>query len=266
MHIETQVLREGKCNVRCPGLGCTYNLLLDDVKNAMTRSAENAQVLERLETVRSQSFQGRLKEVVCGVHEDDSDDWILHFCQPCPKCFVLARREFGCDHIICRCGCDFCFGCGAPLIDHGIGCLCGYFDADHVFAAWLRIAENSPCDWLWEDWEPSKHFVHTLGFWLWLGGADISPPRMWYDCSYYVINMARGDVFGDSDDWFDDWFHEWDDYDFEIGFEPRKPHGCRGQRQNKDRNEDNKRSTDRAKKGLKTSRADNSYCFRSGAF
>jgi len=50
------------------------------------------------------------------------------------------------------------------------------------FAAWLRTAYTSPCTWLREcekaDLEVLR-FVGTLGFWLWMAGAKISPPDSW---------------------------------------------------------------------------------------
>jgi hypothetical protein len=140
-------------------------------------------VLSTLTRLRNQSCQGRLKEIVHSIAGDQDGRWILQECQPCPKCFVLARRETGCDHIACRCGCDFCFSCGAPT---DYGCLCPYLDEKSregtvFFAAWLRCAEESPCEWLWEEGatKESPRFISTLGFCLWAAGACIDPPESW---------------------------------------------------------------------------------------
>ncbi|KAG8047614.1 hypothetical protein GUJ93_ZPchr0008g11555 [Zizania palustris] len=32
----------------------------------------------------------------------------------CPKCEFFVEKSQGCLHIICRCGFEFCYGCGAP--------------------------------------------------------------------------------------------------------------------------------------------------------
>lgn len=40
--------------------------------------------------------------------------WALESCQACPRCLVIIRKETGCNHIQCRCGAGFCYGCGAP--------------------------------------------------------------------------------------------------------------------------------------------------------
>jgi len=31
----------------------------------------------------------------------------------CPRCRILVERTFGCSHILCRCGCHFCYRCGS---------------------------------------------------------------------------------------------------------------------------------------------------------
>jgi len=181
-HIEIQVLSEGKCSIRCPGIQCHYHLLQKDVEYAMWGSSASHAVLDNLSRLRNQFCQDRLKEIVFGTIPglEQSDEWLLGQCQPCPQCFVLCRREGGCDHIVCRCGCDFCFGCGSPST-----CLCGRLASECrsgmvFFAAWLRSSYESPCEWLWEDVckvpGPSD-FMPTLGFWLWIGGAQI--PVVW---------------------------------------------------------------------------------------
>jgi len=186
-HIEVQVLSEGKCSIRCPGEGCRYHLLLQDVNYALWDSHAKQQVLDTLAQVSNQSCQDRLKECVFGTVGGESADWVLRECQPCPQCFVLARRETGCNHIVCRCGCDFCFSCGAPNCGHEeAGCICGHLehqsrDGQVFFAAWLRSAYATPCEWLREEDanDPTHRFVTTLGFWLWLAGAPISAPLAW---------------------------------------------------------------------------------------
>lgn len=183
-HIETQVLSEGKCSIRCPGIGCHYLLLRQDVEYAMWGSRAGNQVLEALSHMSSQSCQDRLKKMVFGKVSDESAQWLLGECQPCPKCFVLSRRETGCNHIVCRCGCDFCFGCGAPSTS---ACLCDSLLPDIgstrvFFAAWLRVAHESPCDWLWESIDREEgpaSLMQTLGFWLWIAGAEI--PIVWQE-------------------------------------------------------------------------------------
>lgn len=204
----------------------------------MWGSATSDAVLETLARLRSQSCQDRLKEMVLGTLSDKSALWLLGECQPCPTCFVLSRRETGCNHIVCRCGCDFCFQCGAPTSDSV--CLCDRLHPDCrsgnvFFAAWLRASDQSPCDWLWEKSaacykespDRPSDFMATLGFFLWAGGAEIPvvwegsdqpreneqrtvlSPLKWFNGSY-VSDEWRDDFsgsdFGDSDlDEFDEW-------------------------------------------------------------
>ncbi|GLC42596.1 hypothetical protein PLESTB_001117400 [Pleodorina starrii] len=55
----------------------------------------------------------------------------------CPACKLIVERSEGCNHMRCRCGCDFCYGCGKPYKDtrptpdnvHGTpACGCPLFD------------------------------------------------------------------------------------------------------------------------------------------
>nr|AFK40132.1 unknown [Lotus japonicus] len=32
--------------------------------------------------------------------------------QRCPKCSFYVQRRSGCEHMKCRCGCNFCYECG----------------------------------------------------------------------------------------------------------------------------------------------------------
>ncbi|XP_061374008.1 uncharacterized protein LOC133316287 [Gastrolobium bilobum] len=32
--------------------------------------------------------------------------------QKCPKCYMYVQRRSGCEHMLCRCGCQFCYHCG----------------------------------------------------------------------------------------------------------------------------------------------------------
>lgn len=185
-YVEIQVMEEGKANVRCPGLGCSYHLLPEDVARSIEMSQGKESVSERLDALKSQRGEERLRELVHEALRDRSSSWLLEESQPCPRCLVLARRETGCNSVVCRCGTNFCFRCGGPFDDWDSGCLCGWLDrhqGEVAFAAWLRWSEASPCAWLWDwhetDKSESARFVNTLGFWLWLAGAWVQPPATW---------------------------------------------------------------------------------------
>jgi len=230
-HIEIQVLSEGKWNVRCPGEGCRYHLLQQDMQQALQGSDVGAKVLETLMQLRDHSCQDRLKQLVCGTACDRAEHWVLQECQPCPKCFVIARRETGCDHIVCRCGCHFCFTCGAPQADDPeAGCLCEYLkedckDGQVYFAAWLRSAWTSPCEWLWEEvQEEPQRFISTLAFWLWTAGAHVEPPASWDGCrsasTSNNTNLRPLQWAGNTNDWdLDDFYFRYflsDIYDIDL--------------------------------------------------
>lgn len=61
--------------------------------------------------------------------------WASESCQACPRCLVLIRKETGCDHIQCRCGSSFCYGCGAP----DGRCVCRG-EKGPILARWLRCS------------------------------------------------------------------------------------------------------------------------------
>jgi hypothetical protein len=55
---------------------------------------------------------------------------------PAQGCGHLVERSDGCNHVLCLCGCSFCYACGAPYADtqptadnaHGTpGCSCSLF-------------------------------------------------------------------------------------------------------------------------------------------
>merc|ERR1712187_1067418 len=105
---------EGIWNIRCPGEGCSYRLVEEDISMAVRGSELQDKVLRRYAQLRQQNGDQRLRDMVVPGMSDPSQGWILSECQVCPSCHVLARREDGCTHIVCRCNCHFCFGCGAP--------------------------------------------------------------------------------------------------------------------------------------------------------
>ncbi|CAJ1395288.1 unnamed protein product [Effrenium voratum] len=155
-HVEIQLL-EGRYNVRCPGAaGCSYRLVSLDVGRALDvleREDGKEEVVGtlrlRYEQLRSDCHQHRLRELL-KKSQGANEAWLLTRVQPCPRCLTLVRKETGCSHVFCRCGSDFCFPCGAPPG----GCICSQMrrpgGSKVVFAAWLRSADESRVEWLWD--------------------------------------------------------------------------------------------------------------------
>lgn len=70
--------------------------------------------------------------------DENFEDWAAGACQACPVCLVIVRKETGCDHIRCRCGTSFCYGCGAPY--GGSQCICGVAASHGArLAQWLLL-------------------------------------------------------------------------------------------------------------------------------
>ena len=42
----------------------------------------------------------------------------------CPKCHQLMEKSGGCQHMVCRCGFDFCWECLSSWNDHGPYLVC----------------------------------------------------------------------------------------------------------------------------------------------
>lgn len=178
-YVEIQILEEGHFNPRCPGERCSYRLVPLDVPRALERSARGEETWQKFEQLRSECHAGRLKELLSEQGPALATAWLLSECQPCPRCLTLVRREEGCLHVFCRCGCDFCFGCGGPDPE---GCICPYMEKTRevVFAAWLRTSPESPVEWLWESRarveEDQERFLSSLHFFLWMAGAEVEAP------------------------------------------------------------------------------------------
>jgi len=119
-YVEMKILNDGVWNIRCPGERCTYHLLEEDVKMAVKGSTRQDAALTIYSQLRQENCANRLNNVLACGTSNPSQNWILTSCQVCPNCHVIARREDGCNHIVCRCGCHLCFGCGVPyeVLDH----------------------------------------------------------------------------------------------------------------------------------------------------
>ncbi|CAE7354268.1 unnamed protein product [Symbiodinium sp. CCMP2456] len=81
-YVEMQILEEGRFNLKCPGIGCSYRLLPLDVERALEASEPERQqaALERYGSMRSASHGQRLREVVLGT-AGPSERWLLEECQ-----------------------------------------------------------------------------------------------------------------------------------------------------------------------------------------
>jgi len=132
-YVEVKVLEEGLWNLRCPGEGCPYRLITDDISEAVVESERRAEALALHSRLRNDNFAPRLEEMLTSQRSvaadsskelDTCEAMLLAECQVCPNCCVLVRREGGCTHIACRCGQDFCFGCGGPISDDNDDCCC----------------------------------------------------------------------------------------------------------------------------------------------
>jgi len=163
-YVELKILDEGVWHIRCPGEGCRYRLVVDNVRDALSSVPREEEALARYEQLRNEDCASRLRGAINDALEDESQAWLLQDCQACPRCFVLTFRADGCLHLACRCGAHFCYGCGAPNAD-GDACMCDMRDMgmetdvrSSRFALWLA-AGTSP---VVEDLRPALSRVWDL--------------------------------------------------------------------------------------------------------
>lgn len=69
------------------------------------------------------------------------EQWAAGCCQACPVCLVVVRKDTGCNHMVCHCGTEFCFGCGAPYNQMlGPRCVCREMANESLkLGFWLRM-------------------------------------------------------------------------------------------------------------------------------
>jgi len=172
MYIRSK-LEDGAWNMRCPAVACKYMLLDSDLRKVLVlpginsklplniddkeRTAQQQEGVRLLETyrgLRCADFGAHLQEILAAAESriqekttrEDEDqerepgfrDWARVSCQACPTCRVIVRKETGCNHIQCRCGTSFCYGCGAPSESNA--CICRTKGAEELpqLARWLK--------------------------------------------------------------------------------------------------------------------------------
>lgn len=178
-------LTETSWNIRCPFVGdkgerCPYIMMEADLQSVLNKP-EDASLLSQYEELRMADHGDHLRAILSSQKSDpdsdttlDSDSthsasdsgtdsegsgfelWAGNSCQACPRCLVVVRKDTGCDHMVCRCGTEFCFRCGGPY-SRSVGpeCICKAMPdvvGDHRarLGFWLhyygRLDSNKPVD------------------------------------------------------------------------------------------------------------------------
>jgi len=143
-HVEVKLLHQGIWNVRCPGEGCAYRLLEQDIHRALRSSRHRDRAMQVYNNLRNANGRSRLRSALSLALAEGPESWLWSQSQACPKCFILAYRDHGCDHLVCRCGCDYCFVCGGYMYgpDSTTVCCCREFHLPRhrsYLAAWLCL-------------------------------------------------------------------------------------------------------------------------------
>ena len=119
-------------HTRCPHHQCLHHFTRNEIENAVQRNAQEQRIIqafdaaayERANPPRVAELDPEMRAMIDRVEV-----------RICPQCRNGVQRIDGCNHMTCRCRCEFCYACGTPynpLINGGRGwgaraCACPRF-------------------------------------------------------------------------------------------------------------------------------------------
>ncbi|XP_026398129.1 E3 ubiquitin-protein ligase dbl4-like [Papaver somniferum] len=111
-HIATKV-QENVTLITCPEFNCKERLEPHSCKDIISGAVFYLWEISLCESLRPVSDR---------VLRGDQDKLLVQLAEKkkwkkCPGCKYYVERTMGCLHIICRCGSEFCYGCGATWSD-----------------------------------------------------------------------------------------------------------------------------------------------------
>ncbi|KAI3912882.1 hypothetical protein MKW98_012824 [Papaver atlanticum] len=111
-HIATKV-QENITLITCPEFNCKERLEPHSCKDIISGAVLYLWEISLCESLRPVSDT---------VLRGDQDKLLVQLAEKkkwkkCPGCKYYVERTMGCLHIICRCGSEFCYGCGATWSD-----------------------------------------------------------------------------------------------------------------------------------------------------
>merc|ERR1712224_143300 len=100
-------IEDGAISIPCPA-GCGHELNEQDIKKI------NPILAAPLEANRVAKRAEQLVDLFETSH--DLLEWAADGnAQICPHCTTLVSKDGGCNHITCKCGGHFCYGCGMKM-------------------------------------------------------------------------------------------------------------------------------------------------------
>eukprot|EP01132_Coremiostelium_polycephalum_P001429 gene1429-1803_t len=99
----------------------TYTYVVDDYNENEPMnniSNGNRNFIKYLKETRRKGLFGKRRQYKKQVHQRNSHqgkflEWAKKNTTQCPGCYSLIQKSYGCDHMTCLCGQEFCFSCGA---------------------------------------------------------------------------------------------------------------------------------------------------------
>lgn len=160
------------------------------------------------------------------------DEFTLSFlaeqgARQCPDCGVWIILEDGCNNVMCRCGCRFCYCCGAK----------GSHDGGGTFFDNVVMEEEDRS----YDWDPDNESVAGAVVPLFEGDPfyDFDWLDVWCD-NTEIEDEPLVPLFDERLDWYGEWFRDLEEYEFyplvslfdesngwyDVWFEPLEEYWC----------------------------------------
>lgn len=108
-------------NIRCPHPSCTLMMYPYRIWELTFVSEQDGEKLrEKIKELQKKEFRGRLQELFSGKtkltpEEELFSNWLKDNTRYCPRCHIIIERSVGCNHLLCCCGFNFCYGCGEGI-------------------------------------------------------------------------------------------------------------------------------------------------------
>ena len=100
-------LDDGRVVIKCPAAGCDCRMTHDDLEQHATPAQ-----FERFDALASNDYTAKYEEIMA---DPAMARWAAANTKQCPTCLQLVNRSFGCNHMACACGANFCYACEGSM-------------------------------------------------------------------------------------------------------------------------------------------------------
>ena len=100
-HVDT-----GSHSIKCPAASCTNMFTTHDAQAACKNKPE---LHHAFVSLMNRDYAAKTAEIYADL---EAGRWARANTVKCPSCSQLVERSYGCDHMSCVCGAEFCYRCG----------------------------------------------------------------------------------------------------------------------------------------------------------